>query len=56
MHGARYITSIAHCTNELLSTTNGGRKIEAFAKRQPIFAQGDSSDMSEIAKVGTIGI
>ena len=27
-----------------LSTVNGGRKIEAFAKRQTIFAQGDSSD------------
>jgi hypothetical protein len=27
-----------------LSTINGGRKIEAFAKKQTIFAQGDSSD------------
>jgi hypothetical protein len=28
-----------------LSTINGGRKIEAFAKKQTIFAQGDSSDV-----------
>jgi hypothetical protein len=27
-----------------LSTINGGRKIEAFAKKQTIFVQGDSSD------------
>jgi CRP-like cAMP-binding protein len=27
-----------------LSTINGGWKIEAFAKQQTIFAQGDSSD------------
>ena len=27
-----------------LSTINGGRKIEAFPKKQAIFAQGDSSD------------
>jgi len=27
-----------------LSTINGGRKIEAFPKKQTIFAQGDSSD------------
>jgi CRP/FNR family transcriptional regulator, cyclic AMP receptor protein len=27
-----------------LSTMDGGRKIVAFAKRQPIFVQGDSSD------------
>jgi CRP/FNR family transcriptional regulator, cyclic AMP receptor protein len=53
-----------------LSTINGGRKIEAFAKRQTIFAQGDSSDavfyikegkiiltvVSEIGKEATIGI
>jgi CRP-like cAMP-binding protein len=53
-----------------LSTINGGRKIEAFAKRETIFAQGDSSDavfyikegkvkltvVSEIGKEATIGI
>jgi CRP-like cAMP-binding protein len=53
-----------------LSTINGGRKIEAFAKRQTIFAQGDSSDavfyikegkvkltvVSEIGKEATIAI
>ena len=53
-----------------LSTINGGRKIEAFAKQQTIFAQGDSSDavfyikegkvkltvVSEIGKEATIGI
>jgi CRP/FNR family transcriptional regulator, cyclic AMP receptor protein len=53
-----------------LSTINGGRKIEAFAKRQTIFAQGDSSDavfyikegkiiltvVSDIGKEATIGI
>jgi CRP/FNR family transcriptional regulator, cyclic AMP receptor protein len=53
-----------------LSTINGGRKIEAFAKRQTIFAQGDSSDavfyikegrikltvVSKIGKEATIGI
>ena len=53
-----------------LSTINGGRKIEAFAKAQTIFAQGDSSDtvfyikegkvkltvVSEIGKEATIGI
>jgi CRP/FNR family transcriptional regulator, cyclic AMP receptor protein len=27
-----------------LSTINGGKKIEAFPKKQTIFAQGDSSD------------
>ncbi|HEY6768721.1 MAG TPA: Crp/Fnr family transcriptional regulator [Candidatus Sulfotelmatobacter sp.] len=56
--------------NTFLSTINGGRKIEAFAKRQAIFAQGDSSDavfyikegkikltvVSEIGKEATIGI
>src|SRR6202453_5187198 len=31
-------------TKTFLSTINGGRKIEAFAKKQTIFAQGDSSD------------
>ena len=53
-----------------LSTINGGRKIEAFAKKQTIFAQGDSCDavfyikegkvkltvVSEIGKEATIGI
>jgi CRP/FNR family cyclic AMP-dependent transcriptional regulator len=53
-----------------LSTINRGRKIEAFAKRQTIFAQGDSSDavffikegkikllvVSKIGKEATIGI
>jgi CRP-like cAMP-binding protein len=53
-----------------LSTLNGGRKIEALAKKQTIFAQGDSSDavfyikegkikltiVSEIGKEATIGI
>ena len=56
--------------NIFLSTINGGRKIEAFAKRQTIFAQGDSSDavfyiqegrvkltvVSKIGKEATIGI
>ena len=53
-----------------LSTINVGRKIEAFANRQTIFGQGDSSDavfyikagkvrltvVSEIGKEATIGI
>src|ERR1700686_1995271 len=53
-----------------LSTLNGGRKIEAFAKKQTIFVQGDSSDavfyikegkikltvVSEVGKEATIGI
>ena len=53
-----------------LSTINGGRRIEAFAKGQTIFSQGDSSDavfyikegkikltvVSEIGKEATIGI
>jgi CRP-like cAMP-binding protein len=53
-----------------LSTINGGRKIEAFPKKQTIFAQGDSSDavfyiqtgkvkltvVSETGKEATIGI
>src|ERR1700694_2243669 len=55
---------------KFLSTINVGRKIEAFAKKQTIFAQGDSSDavfyikagkvkltvVSEIGKEATIGI
>jgi len=57
-------------TKTFLSTINGGRKIEPFAKRQTIFAQGDASDavfyikkgkvrltvVSEIGKEATIGI
>ena len=53
-----------------LSTINGGRKIEAFPKKQAIFAQGDSGDavfyikdgkvkltvVSKIGKEATIGI
>jgi CRP/FNR family cyclic AMP-dependent transcriptional regulator len=53
-----------------LSTINGGRKIEAFCRKETIFAQGDSSDavfyikegkvkltvVSEIGKEATIGI
>jgi CRP/FNR family transcriptional regulator, cyclic AMP receptor protein len=53
-----------------LSTIDGGRKIEAFPKKQTIFAQGDSSDavfyiqegkvkltvVSKIGKEATIGI
>ncbi len=57
-------------TNTFLSTINGGRKIEAFPKKQIIFAQGDSSDavfyvkegkvkltvVSRVGKEATIGI
>jgi CRP/FNR family cyclic AMP-dependent transcriptional regulator len=57
-------------SKRFLSTINGGRKIEAFAKKQTIFAQGDPSDavfyikkgkvtltvVSEIGKEATIGI
>jgi CRP/FNR family cyclic AMP-dependent transcriptional regulator len=53
-----------------LSTINGGRKIVAFAKKQTIFSQGDSSDavfyikegkvkltvVSQVGKEATIGI
>ncbi|MGB8915737.1 MAG: Crp/Fnr family transcriptional regulator [Candidatus Sulfotelmatobacter sp.] len=53
-----------------LSTINGGRKIEAFSKKQTIYAQGDSSDavfyirkgkvrltvVSKTGKEATIGI
>jgi CRP/FNR family transcriptional regulator, cyclic AMP receptor protein len=53
-----------------LSTLNGGRKIEAFPKKQTIFAQGDPSDavfyikegrvkltvVSKVGKEATIGI
>ena len=57
-------------TKTFLSTINGGRKIEAFPKKQTIFAQGDSSGagfyiqegkvkltvVSQIGKEATIGI
>jgi CRP-like cAMP-binding protein len=57
-------------TKTFLSTINGGRKIEAFLKKQTIFAQGDSADavyyvqegkvkltvVSQIGKEATIGI
>jgi CRP/FNR family cyclic AMP-dependent transcriptional regulator len=57
-------------TKTFLSTINGGRKIEAFPKKQTIFAQGDSSDavfyiqegkvkltvVSQTGKEATIGI
>jgi CRP-like cAMP-binding protein len=53
-----------------LSTINGGRKIEAFSRKETIFVQGDSSDavfyikqgkvrltvVSEMGKEATIGI
>src|ERR1700692_2430586 len=53
-----------------LSTINGGRKIEAFPKKQTVFSQGDSSDavfyikegkikltvVSQLGKEATIGI
>jgi CRP/FNR family transcriptional regulator, cyclic AMP receptor protein len=57
-------------TKTFLSTIDGGRKIEAFPKKQPIFIQGDSSDavfyiqegkvkltvVSKTGKEATIGI
>ena len=57
-------------SKRFLSTMDGGRKIAAFAKKQTIFAQGDSSDtvfyiqkgkvkltvVSKIGKEATIGI
>src|SRR6204780_1964829 len=57
-------------TKRFLSTINGGRKIEAFSKKQTIFSQGASSDavfyikegkikltvVSQIGKEATIGI
>ena len=57
-------------TKTFLSTINGGRKIEAFPKKETIFAQGDSADavfyikegkvkltvVSQIGKEATIGI
>src|ERR1700722_1210531 len=39
-------------TNTFLSTINGGRKIEAFPKKQTIFAQGDFSDAVFYIKEG----
>jgi CRP-like cAMP-binding protein len=56
--------------NTFLSTMDGGRKIAAFTKKQPIFLQGDPSDcvfyvqkgkirvtvVSKIGKEATIGI
>jgi len=56
--------------NTFLSTMDGGRKIAAFTKKQPIFVQGDPSDcvfyvqkgkiritvVSKIGKEATIGI
>src|SRR5580692_2119031 len=41
-------------TKSFLSTINGGRKIEAFPKKQTIFAQGDSSDAVFYIKEGKI--
>ena len=41
-------------TKTFLSTINGGRKIEAFPKKQTIFAQGDSSDAVFYIKEGKI--
>src|SRR5450755_1745516 len=57
-------------TKTFLSTINGGRKIAAFPKKQPIFVQGDPSDavfyiqkgkvkltvVSKVGKEATIGI
>ena len=57
-------------TKTFLSTINGGRKIEAFSKKETIFSQGDSGDavfyikggkvkltvVSKIGKEATIGI
>jgi len=57
-------------TKIFLSTIEGGRKIEAFSKKQAVFVQGDSSDaafyiqegkvkltvVSKIGKEATIGI
>src|SRR5580700_7136932 len=41
-------------TKTFLSTINGGRKIEAFPKKQTIFAQGDSSDAVFYIKEGKV--
>src|ERR1700674_529442 len=37
-----------------LSTINGGRKIEAFSKKETIFAQGDSGDAVFYLKDGKV--
>src|ERR1700734_1428371 len=41
-------------TKTFLSTINGGRKIEAFPKKQTIFSQGDSSDAVFYIKEGKV--
>src|ERR1700682_465435 len=42
--------------NTFLSTINGGRRITAFAKRQTIFAQGDSGDAVFYIKEGKVNL
>jgi len=37
-----------------LSTMDGGRKIAAFPKRQPIFVQGNSSDAVFYIQIGKV--
>jgi hypothetical protein len=39
---------------KFLSTIDGGREIEAFPKKQTIFAQGDSSDAVFYIKEGKV--
>jgi CRP/FNR family transcriptional regulator, cyclic AMP receptor protein len=41
-------------TKTFLSTINGGRQIEAFPKKETIFAQGDSSDAVFYIKEGKV--
>jgi CRP/FNR family transcriptional regulator, cyclic AMP receptor protein len=41
-------------TKTFLSTINGGRQIEAFPKKETIFAQGDSSDAVFYIKEGVV--
>jgi CRP/FNR family transcriptional regulator, cyclic AMP receptor protein len=41
-------------TKTFLSTINGGRKIEAFPKKQTIFSQGESSDAVFYIKEGKV--
>jgi hypothetical protein len=41
-------------TKTFLSTINGGRKIEAFAKKQTIFVQGDPCDAVFYIKEGKV--
>jgi CRP-like cAMP-binding protein len=43
-------------TKTFLSTINGGRKINAFSKKQTIFAQGDPSDAVYYIKEGKVRI